>query len=293
MKKMVPHLWFDKEAIEAAEFYTSLFAESSIESIVQIHDIPSGDSDSVALKLCGQDFKFISAGPYFKLSPAISLMVNCETKEEVERLWEVLSVKGSVLMDLKDYPFSPLYGWLNDRYGVSWQLGYWNEPFEQKIVPSLMYTGKQAGKAEEAIHFYTSLFNNSKVDQLSYYDAQETLGHIGMLQYGSFVLEGQYFAAMDSADPHDFYFTESFSIMVNCDTQEEIDFFWEKMSANPEAEQCGWLKDRYGVSWQIIPTVLDEMLATNDEEQRDRVTQTFLKMKKMNIAELEIAYEGK
>lgn len=292
MQKIVPHLWFDTEAVEAAEFYTSLFDDSYIESVVQLHDTPSGDSDTVSLKLYGQDFMFISAGPIFQLNPSISLMVNCSTKEEVSRLWGTLSVDGTRLMDLGEYPFSKRYGWVNDRYGVSWQLNYVDQPFTQKIVPNLMYVGQQAGKAKEAIEFYTSLFENSKVETTSYYDPKENPAQDGMLQYASFTLAGGQFSAMDSVEEHEFKFNEAFSILVNCDTQEEIDFLWDKLSVVPEAEQCGWLTDRFGVSWQISPSILDEMMATKDENQKQSVTQAFLQMKKMDIAELERAYKG-
>ena len=293
MQKVVPHLWFDKEAVEAAEFYTSLFDDSNIDSVVQLHETPAGDSDTVSLKLYGQDFMFISAGPIFQLNPSISLMVNCSTKEEVNHLWEALSVDGNILMDLGEYPFSEKYGWVNDRYGVSWQLIYVDQPFKQKIVPNLMFAGQQAGKAKEAIEFYTSLFENSKVESVSYYEAEENPKQDGMLQYASFTLAGQEFSAMDSAENHEFNFNEAFSILVNCDTQEEIDFLWDKLSVIPEAEQCGWLADRFGVSWQISPSILGEIMATKNEEQKQRVTQSFLQMKKMDIAELERAYAGK
>lgn len=292
MQKIVPHLWFDKEAVEAAEFYTSLFDDSKIDSIVQLHDTPSGDSDTVSLKLYGQDFMFISAGPIFQLNPSISLMVNSPTKEEVNHLWETLSVDGTILMDLGEYPFSERYGWLNDRYGVSWQLIYVDQPFKQKIVPNMMYAGQQAGKAKEAIEFYTSLFEDSKVESVSYYDAKENPAQDGMLQYASFTLAGEGFSAMDSVEAHAFKFNEAFSILVNCDTQEEIDFLWDKLSVVPEAEQCGWLRDRFGVSWQISPSVLEDLMATKDEEQKQRVTDAFLQMKKMDIAELKRAYDG-
>lgn len=293
MQKLVPHLWFDKEAIEAAEFYTSLFEDSKIESIVQMHDTPSGDSDSVTLKLCGQDFMFISAGPIFQLTPVISLMVHCSTKDEVDDLWESLSVDGSILMELGEYPFSKRYGWVNDRYGVSWQILLTDQSVQQKIVPNLMYTGEQAGRAAEAIEFYTSLFDNSKIESLSNYSEGEEPNQQNMVQYASFTLEGQQFAAMDSAINHGFAFDEAFSILVNCDNQEQIDFFWEKLSVVPETEQCGWLKDRFGVSWQISPRILEKMMSTKNEEKKQRVVQAFLKMKKMDIAELERAYEGK
>lgn len=292
MQKIVPHLWFDKEAVEAAEFYTSLFEDSTINSVVRLHGTPAGDSDTVSLTLQGQDFMFISAGPIFQLNPSISLMVNCTTKEEINHLWKALSIKGTVLMDLGNYPFNEWYGWINDRYGVSWQLFYADQPFEQKIVPNLMYAGEQAGRAKEAIDFYTSLFENSKVENVSYYDPKGNPEQDGMLQYASFTLAGEEFSAMDSVEAHAFKFNEAFSILVNCDTQEEIDFLWNKLSVVPEAEQCGWLTDRFGVSWQISPSILEDLMNTKDEEQKQRVTDAFLQMKKMDIAELEKAYKG-
>lgn len=287
MQKVVPHLWFDKEAVEAAEFYTSLFEDSNINSIVQLHDTPSGDSDTVSLTLYGQNFMFISAGPIFQLNPSISLMVHCSTKEEVNRLWDALSLEGRALMELGSYPFSEWYGWINDRYGVSWQLVYVDQPFEQKIVPHLMY----AGTAKEAIELYTSLFENSKIETASYYETKENMRKDDLLQYATFTLAGQKFSAMDTIKEHEFKFNEAFSILVNCDTQEEIDFLWDKLSAIPEAEECGWLKDRFGVSWQISPSILEKMMDTKDEAQKQRVTDAFLKMKKMDIAELKKAFE--
>src|SRR5687768_7364227 len=106
------------------------------------------------------------------------------------------------------------------------------------------------------------------------------------------MLEGQWFAGMDSAHEHHFKFNEAVSLMVNCDTQQEIDYYWQKLSAVPQAEQCDWLKDKYGLSWQIVPTELDEMMRSGTPEQTARVTQAFLKMKKFNLAELRRAYAG-
>jgi predicted 3-demethylubiquinone-9 3-methyltransferase (glyoxalase superfamily) len=101
------------------------------------------------------------------------------------------------------------------------------------------------------------------------------------------------FAAMDSARVHDAPFNEAISLLVRCETQREIDYYWDKLSAVPEAEQCGWLKDRYGLSWQIVPAVMDEIMLSNDKQKISRVTEAFLKMKKFNISELERAFVGK
>ena len=115
----------------------------------------------------------------------------------------------------------------------------------------------------------------------------------GTIMFADFMLENYWFAAMDSGREHNFTFNEAVSFMVSCDTQKEIDDYWEKLSAVPEAEQCGWLKDKYGLSWQVVPTGMDEMMRSGDEEKIARVTEAFLKMKKFDIAELKKAYEGK
>jgi predicted 3-demethylubiquinone-9 3-methyltransferase (glyoxalase superfamily) len=151
--KITPHLWFDKEAREAAEFYASVFPHSRITNVTVLHDTPSGDAEIVSFELMGQPFMAISAGPLFK-------------------------------------------------------------------------------------------------------------------------------------------FNESVSFMVSCDSQQEIDYYWERLSADPAAEQCGWLKDKYGLSWQVTPSRLAEMLEEGTPEQVDRVTQAFLPMKKLDIAKLEAAYHG-
>ena len=293
MQKIVTHLWFDKEALEAAEFYTNLFDHSSIDSVVTLNDTPSGSAESIVFTLAGQSFMSISAGPIFKLNPSVSLQVVCKTLAEVDHLWKQLSKGGSIMMPLDAYPFSEKYGWTEDKYGLSWQIMYLpDQLIAQKITPTLLFTDKQYGKAKEAIEFYTSVFTNAAIDGLSYYGENDEQGQGGKLMYGSFNLEGQNFVAMDSAVAHGFEFSEAISFLVNCDTQEEIDYYWEKLSFVPEAEQCGWLKDKFGFSWQISPTIMNDMMNTKNRVQLDRVTQAFLPMKKMNIAELKKAYEG-
>jgi predicted 3-demethylubiquinone-9 3-methyltransferase (glyoxalase superfamily) len=187
---------------EATAFYTSLFPVSKVTNMTIITGTPSGDCDIVSLELAGQKFMAISAGRYFKFTPAISYHVKCPTKDEVDALWAKLSEGGLALMPLGSYPFSERYGWTNDKYGLSWQIIY------------------------------------------------------------------------------------------GCDTQEEIDYYWEKPFAVPEAEQCGWLKAKYGVSWQLVPSAMDEMMGSGDKAAMGRVTQAFLKMKKFIIADLEKAYNG-
>jgi len=180
-----------------------------------------------------------------------------------------------------------------DRYGLSWQVMFMGDRNKkQKIIPTLMFVGDVCGKAEEAINFYASVFHNAKVGDILRYGKDEEPDKEGTIKHAAFTLEGQEFAAMDSAHKHNFTFNEAISFMVHCETQEGIDYYWEKLSADPKAEQCGWLKDKYGLSWQIVPTVMDEMLQDPDKGNVERVTDAFLKMKKFDISELKEAYEG-
>src|SRR5262245_58517964 len=300
MQKITPHLWFDKEAKEAAEFYSSAFPDSQVTNITTIHNTPSGDCDIVSFKLWGYSFMAISAGPLFKINPSVSFMVNFDPSQDkdakgrLDEVWRKLSASGNVLMPLDKYPFSERYGWVQDKYGLSWQLILTNPEGERRpmIIPSLLFVGEVYGKAEQASDLYLSVFNRSKRGAMVRYGAGQPPDKEGAMMFSDFMLEGQWFAAMDSAHEHKFKFNEAISFMVNCDTQEEIDYYWTKLSAIPQAEQCGWLKDKFGLSWQIVPNDLNEMMHNGTSEQVARLTQAFLKMKKFDLAELRRAYKG-
>jgi predicted 3-demethylubiquinone-9 3-methyltransferase (glyoxalase superfamily) len=302
MQKITRHLWFDKQAREAAELYISLFPGSKITNVTTLSGTPSGDCDVVSFQLAGQPFMAISAGPLFKFNPSVSFHIKCSTKEEVDGIWEQLSPGGKVLMPLDTYSFSARYGWLEDRYGLSWQVIHaGGSSVCQKLIPVLMFVGNVCGKAEEAINFYVSVFKNApdgartremKVDVLARYSKGEEPDKEGTVRYAHFSLLGHEFGAMDSARDHKFAFNEAISFLVPCDTQEEIDYFWGKLSADPKAEQCGWLKDKYGLSWQIAPTLMQELLGVSDKQRIERATQAFLKMKKVDIGALKRAAAG-
>ena len=293
MEKITPHLWFDNDAQEAAKFYTSIFKDSRLKNVTTLHNTPSGTVEIFTVEVLGQEFTLISAGPLFKFNPSVSFLVACSTKEEVDELWKKLSEGGTALMDLGEYPFSEKYGWVQDKYGLSWQIMFMGDyKTKQRIIPTLLFVGKQNGKAEEAINFYSSVFGNSRVGEVLRYSKGEEPDKEGNVKHASFMLEDQDFAAMDSTREHNFAFNEAISFMVHCNTQKEIDYYWEKLSAYPEAEQCGWLKDKYGLSWQIVPNIMDEMLKDNDEKKIARVTEAFLQMKKLDIAKLKEAYES-
>lgn len=296
--KITPHLWFDKEAVEAARFYTSLLPDSQVTNISTIYDTPSGDCDIVSFTLAGQPFMGISAGPLFTFNPSISFMVNFdpaqdpEARARIDAVWAKLIDGGTALMPLDSYPFSERYGWVQDRYGLSWQLILTNPEGEIRpvIIPSLLFVGDVCGKAEEASDYYLSVFQKSARGALSRYPAGMEPNKEGAIMFTDFQLLDQWFVAMDSAQEHNFAFNEAISLIVKCETQAEIDYYWEKLSAVPEAEQCGWCKDKFGVSWQIVPAAMDEMMATGSQEQVARVTQAFLPMKKFDIAALQKAF---
>ncbi|MRR57064.1 MAG: VOC family protein [Deltaproteobacteria bacterium] len=302
MQKITPHLWFDKEAKEAAEFYTSIFPNSRVTNLATIREVPTptGDCDIVSFELNGHPFMAISAGPLFKFNPSLSFMVNFDPSrdrnaaENLDVLWEKLAQGGTALMPLDKYPFSERYGWIQDKYGLSWQLILSNPEGEERpaIVPSLLFVGDVAGRAEEAVDFYLSVFRNSRRGIIARYGKGQEPDREGSIMFSDFMLDGQWFAAMDSAWEHGFAFNEAISLLIPCETQEEIDYYWERLSADPDAEQCGWLKDTFGVSWQVWPTAMGEMMTKGTPEQVARVTAAFLPMKKFDIAALRRAFEG-
>lgn len=298
MEKIIPNLWYDKEAKEAVQFYVSVFDNARILDRTVIYDTPSGDAEMLSFQLEGQLFSAISGGPFFKLNPSVSLMVACSTVAEVDKKYAALSQGGVDLMPLGEYPFSKRYAWTQDRYGLSWQLMLSEEPnipenYRQKITPCLLYSGAVCGKTEEAVRFYTDVFKGGTVDLLSHYQEGEAQLPQAKINFAGFTLNGMKFAAMDNGYPADFGFNEAFSLMIYCDNQNQIDYYWNALSAVPEAEQCGWLKDKYGVSWQVTPTLLDDIMYHGTSEEARRVTQAFLPMKKIDIKAIETAVRGK
>lgn len=298
-QKITPNLWFDRQAEEAAALYTSAFKNSSIGNVsrygeegYEIHGMPAGTVMTVEFQIEGQWFTGLNGGPMFQFTPAVSFFVSCDTEAEIDELYSKLSAGGFALMPLQEYPFSKKFVWLQDRYGVSWQLNLASA--KQKIAPFLLFVGDQHGKAEEAMNFYVSLFKNSSIINVTRHEAgggeQE-----GTIMNARFSLDGQEFMAMDSGLEHQFTFTEATSFIVHCETGEEVDYFWERLSqdGDPAAQQCGWLKDRYGVSWQVIPNALLEMLSDPDPEKSQRVTKVMLQMKKLDVEALKQAYEGR
>lgn len=294
-------LWFDDQAEEAAQFYTSLFPDSGIDAVTrygaagyEIHKRPEGSVMTVEFRLSGMKFMGLNGGPHFKFNPSISYFVVCETAAETDELWKKLSEGGMVLMELDKYDWSEKYGWVQDRYGLSWQLslGKLADTNGQKITPFIMYVQEQAGRAEEAVRFYTSIFEGSEIRGMLKNGPGGNEPE-GTVKHAQFNLAGQEFMAMDSK-PHHFFFNEAISFVIACKTQQEIDYYWNKLTEDGGQESvCGWLKDKFGVSWQVEPIQLAEMLKSPDKEKVERVTNAFLKMKKFDLKKLEAAFEGK
>ena len=266
-----PCLWFDGQAKAAADFYCSIFKDSKITA-----DTPM----VVNFELNGKKFMGLNGGPMFKFTPAISIFVTCESINETNYTWDKLIDGGKALMPIDKYPWSERYGWVQDKFGFTWQVSVVNnEGDKQKIRPSLLFTGNQFGNAEEAIKFYTSVFDNSSTDLLILYPEEDN--NAGKVMYAEFKLNQHDFIAMDGPGVHDYTFNEAVSFVVECDTQTQIDYFWNKLTEQGQESRCGWLKDKFGVSWQIVPTILGKLMS--DPSKSGRVMQAFMQMKKFDI----------
>ncbi|HLS95634.1 MAG TPA: VOC family protein [Sphingobacterium sp.] len=269
--KIYPAIWFDNTARHAFDYYASLFHEVSI---------MDSNPVTVAAKVLGTDFIGINGGPAFRPNPAISFMIVRETQAEIEKIWNGLAAEGHTLMPLDSYPWSPYYGWLSDRYDVSWQLyqGKLADVNEQSIVPTLMFCGPQQGRCAEATSFYERIFKNFvKQGVLTYPDGDVK----GQVMHTQFVLEGYTIAAMDSGVPQPFTFTEGVSLVIECDDQSEIDYYWHSLTKDGEESRCGWCKDPYGVSWQIVPKNLGGILQANP-----RASEALMQMQKIIMEDL-------
>ncbi len=294
-QKIVPNLWFDGNAKEAVDFYTSAFTDGKInatsyyptEDLADFQKELAGKELTVDFELGGYRLTAINAGSEFKFNPSVSFMLNFDPSqddqahEHLDALWDKMIDGGEVMMELKEYPYSKRYGWLKDRYGLTWQFILTNPDGEPRpfIVPSLMFSGENVNKAEKAIKFYAEVFKDAHEGTLARYVVDTGPAKEGSLMFGDVMLENQWFAAMDSGVDQDFTFNEAVSLMIICKDQEEIDYYWEKLSAVPESEQCGWCKDQFGVSWQVCPENVEELL------KKPGAFANMMKMKKLVITD--------
>ncbi|MBK6904153.1 MAG: VOC family protein [Saprospirales bacterium] len=282
-QKITPFLWFDHQAEEAAGFYTSVFRNSKIDRVLHFGE----QVGVVDFSLDGQGFNAMNAGPAFQLNPTISFFVVCETEAETDEVWGKLLEGGKVLVRLDKYPWSEKYGWVQDRYGLSWQISLGKmEDTGQKFTPSLLFSGVQSGRAEEALHFYASVFSPSSITGILHYGAGGE-GREGTVNHAQFSLCGQTFMAMDDTMESPDSFNEALSFVVDCEDQKEVDYFWDSLLAGGGQESmCGWLKDRFGVSWQVIPRALPKLLSDPDPEKAQRASAAMMKMRKIEVDKL-------
>lgn len=224
-------LWFDDQGEEAAQFYTSIFNNAKInaasyydESSAEASGQPEGSALTVEFEIEGFPFMALNGGPQFKINPSISFILNFDpSKDEnasknLENIWGKLIEGGYALMELGEHPFSPQYGWVQDKFGVSWQLMLTNPEGDDRpfITPSLMFIGNNNNKTEEAINFYNDIFSDSKIGQLARYPDNTGPAKKGSIMYGDFVIENTWIAAMDSGVEHDFNFNEGVSLVIEC-----------------------------------------------------------------------------
>jgi predicted 3-demethylubiquinone-9 3-methyltransferase (glyoxalase superfamily) len=274
-KPIQPCIWFNDNAKEAVNFYTLLFPNSKI---------VADNGLVVNFELDGQLFMGLNGGAMFTPNPSISLFALCETETATDTLWNKLVDGGTIMMPLDKYDWSAKYGFLQDKFGVAWQIYLGKkENVSQTITPSLMFTQNYCGKAEAAIHFYTSLFNNSHIQGILKYALGDS-DREDLVKHAQFKLNGYTMMAMDSSATHAFTFTEGISFVITCDTQEEIDYYWDKLTHNGTESMCGWLKDAFGVSWQVVPALLNTLM--QDSQKSAKVVQAFMQMKKFNIEQL-------
>lgn len=293
MQTITPCLWFHRQAEEAAEFYASLFANSRIREVARYGNVTSAASGmprdsamTVLFELDGQAFLGLNGGPQVRHTPAASLFVHCPTAGEADRLWKALSDGGTTLMPLDRYPFSEKYGWLQDRFGVSWQLILARS--DRTIAPCFLFVNERYGQAEAAMNFYLAQFEGSKVLTVSRYGPNEH-GTEGSFAHAKFTLADQEIVVMDGPGEHRFTFTPAFSLIVHCQTQAEIDRFWAGLSDGGREDQCGWLQDRFGVSWQVVPAELGSLVTGGSPERAERVMGALLEMKKLDLEGLRAA----
>jgi predicted 3-demethylubiquinone-9 3-methyltransferase (glyoxalase superfamily) len=274
-----PCLCLKGKIAEAADFYIGVFGEGRVTQTSELVSI---------IELSGQKFMLLNDGLSAKPNASISFMVTSETEEETERYWNRLIEEGTSFMALGAYDWSKKYGWVQDKFGVSWQL-YTGSRIDtpQKFCPTMMFTGASAGKAAEAVHFYSELYPNSKIEGILNYSETDQ-DKPGLVKHAQFSLKDNILMAMDSSAEHGFAFNEAISLVVECDSQAEIDKYWNELSSNGGNEvACGWVTDKYGVSWQVIPAKLVDLL--KEPERAKRVLNAVMQMKKLITAELENA----
>lgn len=297
-QRLIPCLWFHDQAERAAADYLRAFPGSRVVATSRYPEgtptpggRPPGSVLTVEIELWGQRFTLLNGGPMFTPNPTISFFAHVDTAAAADRVYDVLMDGGQALMAIDRYPWSERYGWAQDKYGVSWQVITGRRPPSgAAIVPCLMFVGKQHGKAADALQRYAAIFPKGAVEALEHYAPGE--GPEEMIKHGRATLDGHALVAMDSHGDHRFAFNEGVSLQVACDGQAEVDRFWDALKDGGEEGPCGWLKDRYGVSWQVVPRTIASWMTSSDTAARDRAFAAMMDMRKLDVAALERAFRG-
>lgn len=281
-----PCLWYDGDAKESAEFYCKIFDGK----------ITADTPVVLNVELFGQKLMLLNGGPHFEKNASVSCMVMCETEDEVQKYWNQFEDGGIVLMALDSYPWSKKYGWIRDKFGVTWQLYLGEKKSVQRIIPTLMFIHQNNGKAMEAMELYTEIFPNSKIESvLKYGEGVNGENHEvpGNVQHAHFEIDGYSLFCMDNSYDHKFDFNEGISMVIMTNNQEETNHLWSSLTADGGRESmCGWLKDKFGMSWQIVPKRLIELMGDSDQQKAQNVVQAMMKMQKIVIKDLEEAYNS-
>ena len=278
---ITPAMWCDGTADEAAQFYADVFRDASVTE--------QAPGLAATVSIHGFKLSLINGGNQYAPNPSISCILNFDpllfggekqARDYLDELYERLST-GGVLMELGEYPFSPRYAWVRDRFGMTWQLMLTDPDGDPRpfVIPSFMFGGTNHAHAEEATDAWIALFDNARRGALYRYEEGGPLD-AGTVMFTDFTLRGTWMAATDSGTFHDFTFTPGVSMIVSCRDQEEIDRYWAGLSAVPEAERCGWCVDRWGASWQVVPHNIAELMA--NAATRDKI----LHMGKIDLAKL-------
>lgn len=269
-----PCIWFDNQGKAAAELYCSLFPNSKITSESPV---------VVTFELCGKKIMALNGGPMFQINPSVSLFITCGSKEEADRLWSELVQDGKVFIPIDTYPWSERYGWLQDRFGMTWQISSSGQKDgKYRILPSMLFVEDKFGRAEEAISFYSGIFEEASKLTMSKYPEGDA--NAGKTLYSEFSLNGAEIVAMDGPGNHAYTFNEGVSLVIECDDQKEVDHYWNKLTVGGEESMCGWLKDKFGISWQVVPKILKQLMS--DPEKAPKVYESFRNMHKIEIDKL-------
>ena len=274
-EKITPCLWFNGQAGAAAATYCAAFKSSRI----------TDKSPFVTgIEVSGQHITLLDGGPMYKPNASISFYVGCETAEEFDTAWRALSKGGTVVSKPEKTAWSERYGWVTDAFDVSWQLGVQKKSdIRQKVTPYLMFSGEQYGRADAAIQHYAEVFPKSSANGIVRYGSGDAPDREGLVRHAEIELMGQNFMLSEVASAN-VPFTEGISLTIHCEDQEEVDYYWTKLTDGGKESMCGWLEDRFGVSWQIVPTILTKLMS--DPAKAGKAAQAFMSMRKLDIEQI-------